>query len=117
MPGPNILASEGQRLAGVGEAVKGLLVQALVTQAAVEALDRSILLGLARIDAMPGGAGIASPFEACGADELGAVVADNAIWFAVNQDQRRQLPRHLCARDAGVGDQTAVFAGATAIHC
>jgi hypothetical protein len=103
-----IVAPEGQRLAGVGEAVKDLLVQALVKQAAVEALDRSVLPRLARSDATPGGAGIASPFEDCGAGELGAVVADNAVWFVANQDQRRQLPRHLCARDAGVGDRTAV---------
>ena len=55
-----IVAPEGQRLAGVGEAVKDLLVQALITQAAVEALDRSVLPGLARIDAMPGDAGMGS---------------------------------------------------------
>jgi len=68
-----IVAPEGQRLAGVGEAVKDLLVQALVTQAAVEDLDQTVLLGLARINVMPGDAGIASPFEDCSARELGAV--------------------------------------------
>ena len=53
-----IVAPEGQRLAGVGEAVEDFLVQAFVAQAAVEALDQTVLLGLARIDAMPGDAGI-----------------------------------------------------------
>ena len=58
-----IAAPEGQRLAGVGEAVEDFLVQAFVAQAAVEALDQTVLLGLARIDAMPGDAGITCPFE------------------------------------------------------
>jgi hypothetical protein len=60
-------------------AVEDLLVQALVTQAAVEAFDRSVLLGLARIDAVPGNAGITSPFEDRPAGELGAIIAENAV--------------------------------------
>ena len=42
--------------------------------------------------------------------------SDDAVRFAVNTDQCCQLPRLPRAGDAGVGDQTEVFAGAVIVH-
>ena len=58
-----IVTPEGQFLAGIREAVEYLLIQALVSQTAVEAFDQAILLRFSWIDVVPGHAGIAFPFE------------------------------------------------------
>ena len=95
-----VIAPEGQRLAGVGEGIEALFIQALVAQAAVEAFDQTVLLRMRRIrkqsgglfsrrlvwlDVVPGHAGIACPFEDRRAGELGAIIADNAVGLAVNR--------------------------------
>ena len=54
---------------------------------------------------MPGNARFIGSFEDRSAGKLGANIADNAVGLAVNRDQRRQLPCHPRAKDAGVGDQ------------
>jgi len=48
-----IIAPDGQLPAGLGQAVEQLLVEELIAQRAVEALDEAVLLGLAGIDVMP----------------------------------------------------------------
>ena len=44
-----VIAPEGQRLAGVGEGIEDLFIQAFVAQAAVEAFDQTVLLRMRRI--------------------------------------------------------------------
>ena len=107
-----VIAPQGQLLAGIGETVEDLLIQAFIPQAAVEAFDQAVLLRLAGVDVMPGHAGIAGPFEDRGAGELGAIIADDAAGLAVNPDHRGQLSRHPCTRKAGIGDQRKVLSGA-----
>ena len=120
-----VIAPDGQFLAGIREAVEDLLIQALVTKAAVEAFNQAVLLRLAGVDVMPGDAGIARllrgrrlpsiavrAFEDRGAGELGAIIADNAVGSAVNPDHRGQLSRNARAREAGIGDQRKVLSGA-----
>ena len=67
-----VIAPEGRFWAGLREAVEDLLIQAFISQAAVEAFDQVILLWLAGVDIVPGHAGIARPFEDRGAGEPGA---------------------------------------------
>ena len=96
-----VIAPEGELLAGVGEAVEDRFIQAFIPQAAVEAFDQAVLLGMRRtrkqsgelfsrrlalVDIVAGDAGIARPFEDRRAGELGAVIADDAVGFAVNPD-------------------------------
>ena len=49
-----IVSPERQLPAGVVQSVEDLLVQEFVAQAAIEAFDEGVLLGLARVDVMPG---------------------------------------------------------------
>ena len=122
-----VVTPQRQLLAGIGEAVEYLIVQAFVAQAAVEAFDQPVLLRMRRIRKQSGGlfsrrlagvdivlghAGIARPFKDRGAGELGAIIADNAVGFAVNPDHRRQLPRHARTREACIGNQPQILTGA-----
>ena len=68
-----VIAPDGQFLAGIREAVEDLFIQTFIAQAAVEAFDQAILLQFARVDVVPGHAGIARPFEDRGAGELSAI--------------------------------------------
>ena len=74
-----VIAPERQLLAGIREAVEDLLIQTFIAQAAVEAFDQPILLRFARVDVVPGHAGIARPFEDRRAGELGAIITDDAV--------------------------------------
>lgn len=69
-----IVSPERQFAAGIIEGVEDLLIQQLVSQAAVEALDEAILLRLAGIDVMPINVVIAGPFQDRPAGELRPIV-------------------------------------------
>ena len=56
-----VMPPSRQHLAGMGEAVEHLLVQAFVAQLANEAFNELVLLGLARGDIVPGDAGLVLP--------------------------------------------------------
>ncbi len=60
------------------------------------------LPGLARVDVMPLDAVLVRPFQDRPAGELCPVITDNAGRFAIEPDERIKLPRHPCARYAGV---------------
>src|SRR5690606_15703 len=105
-----------QLAAGFGQAVEYLLVEALVTQAAVEALDVAILLRFAWVDVMPFDAIVVGPLQDGLAGELSAVVRDHACRFSIDPDQGIQLTRNPCPRDAGIGDQAKVFAATIIVH-
>ena len=107
-----VISPEGQFLAGIREAVEYLLIQAFIPQAAVEAFDQAVLLRLSWVDVMPGDASIACPLEDRRAGKLSAIIADNAVGFAVSPDHRGQLPRNARTRKAGIGDQPEILAGA-----
>ena len=68
-----IVAPERQLAPDVVQGVEDLLVQELVAQAAVAALDEGILLGLARVDVMRGHPVLVGPLQDGAAGELRAV--------------------------------------------
>jgi hypothetical protein len=73
--------------ARLGERGEEGLVQELVAQPGVEALDEGILCRLSRRDVVPLDAGFRGPGEDGVAGQLRAVVADGGLWFAVPGDQ------------------------------
>ena len=79
--------------AGLGETGEDLLVQALVAQPAVEALDEAVLLRFARGDLAPSEAGAIGPFEDGAAGHLGAVVAGDDRGLAAAGDERVERAR------------------------
>ncbi len=62
-----------QYLSGVGETVEDFLVEAFVTELAIEALDEAVLLRLARRDVVPGDAGLVLPFQDGARGQLGPI--------------------------------------------
>ena len=68
-----VVAPEGQLAAGFGQAGEYLLVEAFVTQAAVEALDVALLLRFAWVDVMPFDAIVVGPLQDGLGDELRAL--------------------------------------------
>ena len=65
-----VVTPKRQLSPGIIEGVEQFLIQQLVTQAAVEGLDESILLGLARIDIVPVDTVLVRSFQDCPAGEL-----------------------------------------------
>lgn len=73
------------------------LVETLVTQAAVEALDIAVLLRLARRDVVPLDRPLLRPSQDRQAGQLGAVVADNhQRRHAARSDDGVQLTSDTC---------------------
>src|SRR3546814_12405462 len=70
-----VVAPEPQHRAGMAERHEQRLVEALVTQAAVEALDIAVLLRLVRRDVVPLDRSLLRPSQDRQAGQLGAVVA------------------------------------------
>ena len=97
--------------AGLGQGAANLLVQALVAQLAVEALEEAGLLRLARRGVVPVDAGSVGPFQHRPAGHLGSVVADDGVGPATPGDQDVQLAGHAMAADRGVDDQGQGLAG------
>jgi len=88
-----------------------------------------VLLWLSGVDVVPGDAGIARllpgrqlpsiadrAFVERRAGELDAIIADDAVGFAVNPVCRGQLLCHARAREAGIGNQPELLACATWIN-
>src|SRR5690606_28187164 len=66
-----------EHLTGMRQAAEDGLVQQLVAQATVEALDEAVLHRLARRNVVPADAGFLLPAQDRRRSELGAVVADD----------------------------------------
>ncbi len=58
-----VVSPKGQLAPCIVQAVEHLLVQEFVAQAAVEAFDEGVLLGLARVDIMPVDIVVVRPFQ------------------------------------------------------
>ena len=86
-----------QYLSGVGETVEDFLVEAFVTELAIEALDEAVLLRLARRDVVPGDAGFILPFEDGATGQFAAIVRDDGFRPALEPDTAIELPHHACA--------------------
>ena len=80
-----VVSPEPQHRAGMAEGHEQRLVEAFVTQAAVEALDVAVLLRLARRDVVPLDRSLLRPSQDGQAGELGAV----AHWEASEREPPR----------------------------
>ena len=67
---------------GIIPPIEKMLIEALIAQVTVKALDEGILGGLARRDIVPLDLGVLDPFEDRMARELGPIVRDNHLWFS-----------------------------------
>lgn len=94
-----VVSPDGELSPSVSEAREYFLVQHLVAQAAIEALDERVLRRFAWGDILPGHAGLALPFEDGPTGQLGAVVADHLHRFAVEADQAVELAGDAPARE------------------
>src|SRR5580704_5132987 len=101
-----------ERTACLGERGEQRLVQELVAQAAVEALDEGVLDGLAWSDVMPVDAGLAGPGQDGVAGQLRTVVAADGLGLAVDGDEQVELASHPFARQREVGDRDLAAPGA-----
>lgn len=73
-------------------------------------------MGLTQIYVMPIDAIVFRPFQDCPTGELGAVVRDDAGWFALEPDKYIQIPHDASTQDAGISDQAQVLAATDIVH-
>lgn len=81
------------------------LVQELIAQATVEALDEGVLGRLAGCDAMPVKLAISNELRDRVSGELGTVIAGNRLGLAANDKRRGQFPHEPCALQRSVCHQ------------
>ena len=72
---------------GIIQPIEKMLIEALIAQTAVEALDEGILGGFAGRDIVPFDLGVLDPFEDRVTGQFGAIVRDNHPWFSSTHDQ------------------------------
>jgi len=87
-----VVAPQGPFATGIGQAVDYLLVEAFIAQAAVEALEVTVLLRLARVVAMPLDLVVVRALQDRLAGEFGAIVTDEASSFSIDAKPRVQVP-------------------------
>jgi hypothetical protein len=92
------------------------LVEALVAQAADEALRERVLLRLAGGDVVPADAALLRPAQDRRAGQLGAVVAHHRQRQAALRADRVQLARHPLAGQRGVGHQSQALVAEVVDH-
>src|ERR1700686_555613 len=83
---------------GVRQRFEQRLVQQLIAQAAVEALDEAVLLRLAKRDVVPADAGRIRPAQDRVRGQLGAVVADDRPGVARAGERYRRVPAPRAGR-------------------
>lgn len=77
-----VVAPQGDLAARVVQGVEDLLVQQLIAQAAVEAFDERVLLGLAGINVVPGDVVLLGPFQDGGECPIFCV---SVIWSMLSE--------------------------------
>lgn len=80
-----------QGLAGMNERDEQGLVQQLIAQTPIEALDKGILLRLAWRDVVPLDPLLLRPAQDRHAGELGTIVGDDHGWPAADRDESIEL--------------------------
>ena len=93
------------------QAMEDVLVEALVTEAPVEAFDKRVLDRLSGRDVVPFAAALLLPVHEGVRSELSAVVADDHQRLLAGRDDGIELTRHPSARDGRVDDQRQALAG------
>ncbi len=95
---------------------KQRLVQQLVPEPSVEALDESVLARLPGGDVVPGDAAFVGPAQHGIGGQFGAVVRDDRHRLATPRDEVVELTRDPEARDRGIGDERQAFPRAVVDH-
>ena len=98
------------QLAGMRQRAEQALVQALVAEPAVEALDERILDRLAWLDVVPGDVSLLAPAQDSGRGQFRAVVADDQRRLAALVDQPIEFAGHAPPRQRRVGDERQALA-------
>lgn len=101
---------------GVTETVEEMLVQALVAQPAVEALDEGVLCRLSRRDVVPLNAGLAHPFQDRMTGQLRAIVGDDHLRSTPPGDEPGQFPGDPHAGQGDIDDHGQGFPGEVVDH-
>jgi hypothetical protein len=101
----------GQDHSGMGERAEQRLVQQLVTQTAIEALDKGVLLRFARRDVVPFDTALLRPAQDRRAGQLGAVVGDTGGGFTAFGNYRIEFAPDPQPGQRGIGDQRQALAG------
>ena len=101
---------------GLWQADEEMLVETLVTQSAIEALDEAILGRLAGCDVVPFHAPFFLPGQDSACGELGAVVADHHAGCASHLQHLIQFTGHPDAGERGVHDQRHAFPAEVVHH-
>ncbi len=89
----------------MGQRAKQRLIQAFIAQSADEALNKRILLRLARCDVVPVDTSRVRPVQDCLAGQFGSVIGNAALGLAPPRDQCVKLSCYADARQRGVRDQ------------
>src|SRR6201987_4816607 len=106
-----------ERSTGVGQRPEQRLVQQLIAQAAVEALDEAVLVWFAGCNVVPPDTSLVGPVQDGVRGQLCAVVTDDRIRASPSSANNVvQLTRHAPAGDRGVGDQGEALSGAVVDH-
>jgi hypothetical protein len=95
----------------MGERAEQRLVQQLVAQTAVEALDERVLLRFARCDVVPFDTAVLRPAQDRRAGQLGAVVGNTGGRLTAFRNNRIELAPDPQAGQRGIGDQRQALAG------
>ena len=88
--------------AGLGQRAKPVLVEAVIAEGAVEALDEGILHGFTRLDVMKGDPGALSPEVKGFAGKLGTVIDGDSLGQLAGESQALQDGNDRCPADRGV---------------
>ena len=96
--------------AGLGERAEPVLVEAVVTEGAVEGFDEGVLGGFARLDVMEMDAGGLGPEVDGFAGELGAVVGGDGLWQAAYEGELLKERDDGSAADGSVGMECEALA-------
>ena len=103
-------------LPGRRQAAEQVLIEALVAEAAIQALDEAVLHWLARRDVVPLDGLVLLPVQDCPRGEFGAVVADDHQWPATPGNESIELSGDTDAGQRGVNDQRQASLGEVVDH-
>ena len=104
-----VVAPGRDKLPGVAQVGEQVLVEALVAQAAVEALDEAIRHGLSWRDVMPLDLSVLLPFQNGIRGQLRPIIADEHAGIAARSGDTVELTGNALARQRGVHDRSKAF--------
>ena len=111
-----VVAPCRNQMAGMAQGREQVLVEALIAEPTVEALNQAILHGLARRNVVPFDLAILLPCEHGIRRQFGSVVADHHAGIAPHLGDLLQLAGDADARERGVHDRRQAFPAEAVDH-